>query len=427
MEPLVIGVIVLGYFLLAIYFSFKYKFIQFRAVRETKKILIESKSKSSYSTFMLSMASHMGTGNIVGISTALIYGGAGTIFWMWIFTIFSAIFSLIENTLSQVYKERINCENRGGACFYIEKGLGNNLLALIFALILLCTNTIFFQPLQVNTISETLHLTLKLDKVIILILFVIFTYIVIFNGTRRIVKFSEMIVPIMSISYLLVTSYIIIANISNLPLVFKSIFKEAFNFKAILLGGFSSCLIIGFKRSLFSNEAGLGTMPSISAMAEVKNPIEQGFVSTVGVYVDTLLMCTLTGISILIFDIKNLSNFLGVDLIIHIFEKEFGRFGFYLSGFFMLTFALATVVGEFYLGESNLLYLVKRKKKMNLYRIFYKVLFLVGIYIGVTNNTKEIFNFVDSGMIFLGLANIYAIIKLKKVFDNELHKYYGIK
>lgn len=426
MEPLVIGIIVLGYFLLAIYFSFKYKFIQFRAVRETKKILIESKSKSSYSTFMLSMASHMGTGNIVGISTALIYGGAGTIFWMWVFTIFSAIFSLIENTLSQVYKEKINGENRGGACFYIEKGLGNNLLALLFAFILLCTNSIFFQPLQVNTISETLNLTLNLDKVIILILFVLFTYVVIFNGTRRIVRFSEMIVPVMSISYLLVTSYLIFANLTNLPLVFKNIFSEAFNFKAIILGGFSSCLIIGFKRSLFSNEAGLGTMPSISAMADVKYPINQGFVSTVGVYVDTLLMCTLTGVSILILNV-NLDEFLGVDLIIHIFEIEFGKLGFYLAGFFMFTFALATVVGEYYLGESNLLYLVKRKKKINLYKIFYKVLFLIGIFIGVTNNTKEIFIFVDSGMIFLGLANLYAIIKLRRIFDLELKKYYDNK
>lgn len=193
-KPLIISVIVLGYFVLAVFYSIKYRFIQFRAVGETKKILVSEKNRSAYSTFMLSMASHMGTGNIVGISTALIYGGAGSLFWMWVYTIFSAIFSLMENTLAQVYKEKINGENRGGACFYMKKGLNNNFLSLVFAFFLLCTNTIFFQPLQVNTISETINLTFGIDKILILVGFVIFTYIVIFNGTKRIVRFSELVV-----------------------------------------------------------------------------------------------------------------------------------------------------------------------------------------------------------------------------------------
>jgi len=421
-KPLIVSVIILGYFLLALIFSIKYKFIQFRAVRETKNILIEKKSKSAYSTFMLSMASHMGTGNIVGISTALIYGGPGSLFWMWIYTIFSSIFSLIENTLAQVYKEKINGENRGGACFYIEKGLGNIPLAMLFAFFLLCTNTIFFQPLQVNTISETINLTFGIDKVFILIGFVIFAYVVIFNGTKRIVSFSEFIVPLMSITYLITTTIIIFFNFDKLGNVFQIIFKEAFNFKSIFAGSSCSCLLIGFKRSLFSHEAGLGTMPSISSMAENKDAISQGFVSTVGVYVDTLVMCSLTGISILLFNV-DLSKFLGVDLIIHIFEMQFKKLGFYLAGFFMFTFALATVVGEYYLGESNLLYLIKKKQRKKVYKVLYKILFLCGIFIGITYNTKEIFYFVDSGLVFLGIANLYAIIKLKDVFDKELKNY----
>lgn len=419
---MIINIIVLGYFLIAVVFTFKYKFLQLKALGETRKILVKEKNRSAYSTFMLSMASHIGTGNIVGISTALIYGGPGSIFWMWIFAIFSSIFSLIENTLGQVYKEKIDGEYRGGACFYIRKGLNNKVLSIVFAIFLILTNTIFFQPLQVNTISETINITFGVDKVLILIGFVIFTYIVIFRGTRRIVRFSEIIVPIMSLTYIAVTSFIIMINLDAFGAMIKVIFNDAFNINSILAGGCCSCLLIGFKRSLFSHEAGLGTMPSISAMADSKYPIQQGFVSTVGVYVDTLLMCTLTGFTILIFN-QDISNFAGVDLIIYIFELVLGKLGFYLAGFFMFTFALATVVGEFYLGESNLLYIVKEKKHKMWYNILYKGLFLLGIFIGVTNNTKDIFSIVDTGMVFLGVANIYAIIKMRKVFDSELKKY----
>lgn len=419
---LIISIIVLGYFVLAVIFSFKYKFIQLKALGETRKILVKEKNRSAYSAFMLSMASHIGTGNIVGISTAIIYGGPGSLFWMWVFTIFSSIFSLIENTLGQVYKEKIDGEFRGGACFYIRKGLNNKVLSIIFALFLVLTNTVFFQPLQVNTISETINITFGIDKVLILVGFVIFTYIVIFNGTRRIVRFSEFIVPIMSITYLAVTIFIISVNITSFGSMIKVIFQDAFNLNSILAGGCCSCLLIGFKRSLFSHEAGLGTMPSISAMADIKHPVQQGYVSTVGVYVDTLIMCTLTGFTILIFN-QDTSGFQGVDLIIYIFELMLGKLGFYLAGFFMFTFALATVVGEFYLGESNLLYIIKEKKNKTWYNIIYKGLFLFGIYIGVTNNTREIFSIVDMGMVFLGIANIYAIIKLKHVFDSELKMY----
>ena len=418
-KPLLISIIVLGYFLIAVIFTFKYKFLQFRALGETRKILGKEKNRSAYSTFMLGMASHIGTGNIVGISTALIYGGPGSIFWMWVFAIFTSIFSLIENTLAQKYKEKIDGENRGGACFYIRKGLNNKVLSIIFAVFLVLANTVLFQPLQVNTISETVNITFGINKMIILVCFIIFTYIVIFKGTKRIVRFSEFIVPVMSLTYIAVTSFIIIINLNSFIGMVKLIISDAFNLNSILAGGCCSSLLIGFKRSMFSHEAGLGTMPSISAMADCKYPIQQGYISTVGVYVDTLLMCTLTGFAILIIK-KDISNFLGVDLIIHIFELVLGKLGFYLAGFFMFTFALATVVGEFYLGESNLLYIIKEKRNKKWYNILYKGLFLSGIIIGVTNNTKDIFSIVDTGMVLLGIANIYAIIKLIKVFNKEL-------
>lgn len=418
----IINVIIISFFFISLIVSFKYGFVQFKAFKVTKRILYYEKNKSSYSTFMVSLASHIGTGNIVGISTALIYGGAGSLFWMWVFTITSSIFSLIENTLSQVYKEKIDNENRGGTCYYIKKGFNNKVLAGIFSLFLVLSNTIFFQPLQINTISEAIYLTFGVKKIIILLGLIVFTYLVIFRGTRRIVKFCEGIVPIMSISYLAITMLIILLNIKLFPELILRIINDALNWNSILAGGCCSCFLVGVKRALFSNEAGLGTMPSISAMANPTSSIEQGFVQVVGVFVDTIVICSLTGFIILLYDLE-LSSYQGVDLILYIFFCILGDFGRYLAVFFLLTFAIGTVVSQFYLGESNLLYLIKEKKYKKWYNIIYKGLFIVGIIIGVVNTTKDIFVIVDNGMVLLGVSNLYAMYKLRNVFKIELDKF----
>lgn len=416
-----IDIVAIIFLIVAIIVSFKYRFIQFKAIRETKKTL---KDKSVYQTFMVSLASHIGTGNIVGISTALIYGGAGSLFWMWVFAIFASIFSLIENTLAQVYKKKIDNEFRGGSCYYISEGLNNKVLAIIFALFLVLSNTVFFQPLQVNTISETLNITFNIDKKIILIILIVFTIIVVFRGTKRIVHFSEIIVPIMCVAYIGVTGVILLFNINKIPNLFIRIIKDAFNIKSIIGGGFSSCLLVGVRRSMFTHEAGLGTMPTISAMSTPKRAIDQGFVQTIGIYFDTLVLCSLTGFVLLLYD-NNINLYEGCDFIIAVFTQILGDFGKYASTFFLLSFALATVVSEYYLGESNLIYLTKYKK--NKIAIFlYRLLFISGIIIGVLLKTKDIWNIVDTGMVLLGVCNLYALYKLKNDFNKELEKYYDI-
>lgn len=418
----VINLIVLGFFIFAFILTFRYGFIQFRAFKETTKTLILEKNKSAYSAFLVSLASHVGTGNIIGIATALIYGGPGSIFWMWVFTIFSSIFSLIENTLAQVYKVRINGENRGGASFYIKYGFGNRFLSIIYSVFFLLSHTVFFQPLQVNTVSEALHLAFGLDKLLILLLLFLFAYLVIFRGTKRIVRFCEGIVPIMSIGYITITSLIVILNIRLLPGVFEEIFRSAFNRESLLGGTTASCLFIGFKRSLFSNEAGLGTVPSVSAMAEPKNPLSQGYVHVIGVFIDTIVICSLSGLVILLYQIE-FTSFKGVDLIISIFSRILGDFGTYVALFFLLTFAIATVVSQFYIGESNLLFMVSGKRKFFLW--LYKLFFLLGIAIGVNLPTKSIFTFVDQGLILLGCVNLYALFRLRKAFQNEIKNFYN--
>ena len=422
---MIFGLITIIFFMIAVFVSFKYRFIQFRAFKETKRVLLQEKNKSSYQAFMVSLASHIGTGNIVGISTAVIYGGAGALFWMWIFAVFSSVFSLIENTLGQVFKEKMSGEYRGGACFYLKKGINNGFLAFVFSFFLVLSNTIFFQPIQVNTVSETLHLTFGIDRLLILIGLFVFTYFIIFKGTKSIIAFCEKLVPVMAIGYFVITVLIVLCNIIYLPFVFYVIFREAFSISALTAGAFGSCMIVGFKRSLFSNEAGLGTMPTISAMADIDYPIKQGFICVVGIFVDTIILCSLTGLVILIYNI-NPSSYSGCDLILYVFEETLGLFGKYISFFFLFTFAIGTVVSQFYLGESNLLYLINKKRKKKIYLLLYKCLFLVGIIIGVNNSTKSIFYIVDSGIIILGAFNIYALLKLRKVFDQELIRYFTV-
>ncbi|HHZ17834.1 MAG TPA: alanine:cation symporter family protein [Acholeplasmataceae bacterium] len=419
-----VGYVTIVFFAAAVFFSLRYRFLQLRAFRETKAVMLKEKNRSSYQTFMVSLASHVGAGNIVGIATAVLYGGAGALFWMWVFAVFSSIFALAENTLAQVYKEEIGGEYRGGACFYIRKGLNNAPLALVFAACLVLSNSVFFQPIQVNTVSESLQLAFGSDRLLILIGLIVFTILVIFRGTKSIISFCERIVPVMTLTFLATSIAVLACNVPRLPAVFAKIFREAFRLRSLLAGAFGSCLIVGFKRSLFSNEAGLGTMPSINAMADVEYPLQQGFISVVGVFTDTIVLCTLMGLMLLLYDVDP-ASFTGCDLIVHVFEEMLGTFGKYLAFFFLFTFSIATVVSQFYAGESNMLYLVNRKRKKKPYLLLYKCLFLTGIIIGVNNSTKATFYIVDTGIIVLGIINLYAVFRLRKVFTAEIDRFYG--
>ena len=404
-------------FIVSIYYSFKYKFIQFKCFRKTKEILVNKKSKSAYSTFMVSLANHIGVGNIVGVTTCIIIGGAGSLFWMVIFAVFSSVFSIIENTLSLKYRENINGEYRGGASYYIYKGLNYKILAIIIAVFLVLCNTVVFQPLQVNTITNALNIGFGISYELIFLLLALFSIIFIFRGTKTIVRLSEIIVPIMSVSFLLITITVILINVNKLPFILWNVIKEAFNIKSVLSGG----LIIGFKRSLFSHEAGLGTAPTISAMSNEENYINQGYVQCFGVFFDTVIMCFLTGIMILIFiDNYNCEN--GYQLIVYIFQKIFyfnERLGLFVAIIFMFSFGLATIISQYYIGESNL-YFLSRGMKKDYILTGYKMLYIFGLFIGVFLSLENIFNIIDYGMIVLGIINIFVITKLNVSFNECL-------
>lgn len=409
-----VNIILILIFAISIIYTFKYKFIQFKSFKETKEVFLNNKEKSVYQSFIVALGSHIGVGNIIGVTTALIYGGPGSLLWMVLFAIFSSIFSLMENTLAVKYRVNIEGENRGGSSYYIYYGLGKKVIAIIIAFFLLITSGVIFQSIQVNAVSEALNIVFGLRKDIIYLALVLFAILFIFTGTKRIVKFSEIIVPIMSIGYLIISIYAIISNIEEVPNVFKLIITEALNFRSIFAGG----LFVGIKRSLFSHEAGLGSMPTISAMSDSEKPIKQGYAQVMGVFIDTVIMCSLTGIMILVYKV-DLNKYTGYDLIIYAFENIFGFLGKYLACFFMFTFGLATIVSQYYLGESNLLFISKQKKKKKLV-LMYQFMFIVGITFGVFFPLSKIWDLIDYGMIGIGIINLYAIIRLEKDFKTEL-------
>lgn len=382
--------------------------------------------RSSYAAFMMTLASHLGAGNIVGVTTALIYGGPGSLFWMVVSCIFISIFSLMENTLAVKYHEIINGEYRGGACYYIKNGLKNPKLALLFCFFLLLANTIFFGPLQVNTISESLKIPFNISDELIIGFLLLFSFLVIFRGTKAIISFIEKLVPIMTIVFLGVSISTILYNINHLPGVFNLILKDAFTFRSVGGAVIGNALIIGLKRSAFSNEAGLGTAPTMSSMSKVKSPVSQAYVQVLGVFVDTVLMCTLMGLMILVYDIE-LSMFEGCSLAVYIFEVIFSNIGMHLGSFLLFTFAMATWVSSYYVGETNMLFLSQNMNiKKKLIHNIYKGLFILTTISGVLLNGKQVWDFIDYGMMFLGSINLYAIIKLEKIFKKELKNYFDM-
>lgn len=407
-------------FLISIYYTFKFRLMQFRCFKNIKKDLINKKSKSAYLTFLVSLGSHIGTGNIVGVSTALILGGSGTIVWMWVFTMFGSVFSYIENVLSLKSREKIDGEYRSGTSYYMYKFLGQKPMAIVFAVLLILTNTILFQEIQVNTISESLKFGLKINNNSALIIILFFTIFFIFKGTKVIVKVEEILVPVMLIGFLGISCYAIVYNINVLPKIIKDMFINATNFKEVGMGLFISMVTLGMKRSLFSNEAGLGTIPSISGMSDVEKAQVQAKIQVFGVFVD-MFFCTLTALMILIYNI-NLEGLFGCDAIISLFIGMFGQVGKWFGIFFLLSFSLATLVSQFYLGESNMIFITDKMKIGNksLFKMIYKGLFIIGIFCGVYLNTLKIFEIIDITLVVLGVINIITLMKILKKNQNVL-------
>ena len=399
-----------------IYFTIRTGFVQISMLGDAFKTLKEKKEGdkgvSSFQALMISTASCVGTGNIAGVATALAAGGPGAIFWMWLLAIIGSASAFIESTLAQIYKIKDGSDFRGGPAYYIERGLKKRWLGIVFAILLIACFAFGFNALQSYNVSSAFEYYTVGDDVqryvafaVGLILAVATAY-VIFGGIHRIGIITSYLVPIMAILYIILGLYITLSNIGLLPQIFKTIFSNALDVKAISGGFGGSCVMYGIKRGLFSNEAGMGSAPNAGAAAMVSHPVKQGFVQMISVYIDTLIICTTTAMMLLVYGIHD--NLTGIPYVQAAVQSKVGEIGILFIVISIIFFAFSSIVGNYCYAESNLKFINNSKTALLVFRISC----LVAIVIGAVASFDMVWHMADVLMGFMALVNVIAIILL---------------
>ncbi|WP_270501360.1 alanine/glycine:cation symporter family protein [Clostridium butyricum] len=413
--------------LLGLYFTFKTRFVQFRYIKEMFRLLTdgatskkEKGSVSSFQAFCISTASRVGTGNLAGIAIAISVGGPGAILWMWLIALIGSASSFVESTLAQIYKQSDgNGAYIGGPAYYMEKALNMKWMGIIFSILITICFGLVFNSVQSNTISLALNEAFGVNRILVGAILTLLTLSIIFGGIHRIAKVSEIIVPIMASAYILVALFVVITNLSELPAMFALIFENAFGVKQAVGGGIGGALLIGIKRGLFSNEAGMGSAPNAAATANVSHPVKQGLIQTLGVFTDTIVICSCTAFIILLSDVDLSGGLTGIQLTQNALSSQIGSFGSIFIAICVLLFAFSSIVGNYYYGEANIEFLTKKKIYLNLYRICVAVMVLFG----ATVSMDIVWNLADVFMALMAITNLIAIALLGKIAFKALDDY----
>jgi AGCS family alanine or glycine:cation symporter len=420
----------------ALWFTYKTKFVQFRMLGEMIKVLGESTSKqegrehhiSSFQAFMISLASRIGTGNLAGVATAITVGGPGAVFWMWIVALLGSSSAFIESTLAQLYKIHGKDSFIGGPAYYMKKGLKQPWMGILFAILIIFTFSFAFNSVQSNTICAAFEEAFHIDNHIIGAILTILSLIIFFGGIQRIAKVSSIIVPIMALGYIILAVITIILNIEHLPAVFKMIINHAFGWEQALGGGIGIAVMQGIKRGLFSNEAGMGSAPNVAATADVSHPVKQGLIQALGVFTDTLIICTCTAFIILFSGVPLTGEINGVQLTQNALSSEVGNFGSIFVAIAILFFAYSSIIGNYYYGEANVRYITKNKTIMTVFRIASGGMVLFG----ALASLDLAWTLADICMGLMTICNLIAITLLGKyafrlLDDYQRQKRKGIK
>lgn len=415
-----------------IYFTIRTKFVQFRLVGDSIKALKEKavkndsgKSVSSFQALMISTASRVGTGNIAGIATAIVAGGPGAVFWMWLMALIGGASAFVESTLAQVYKVKDGKEFRGGPSYYIERALGKRWLGVLFSILLIACFAYGFNGLQTYNMSSALQYYIPnysdtILPAIVGLLIAAATAFVIFGGVHRIGFITSVIVPIMASIYILMGLFITFTNLDRVPEMFSLIFEGAFDFRAIFGGFAGSTVLIGIKRGLFSNEAGMGSAPNASATADVSHPVKQGMVQVLSVFIDTLLICTTTAFILLLSGVTGIPEKLdGIPYVQAAISANVGSIGIHFITFSIFAFAFTSLVGNYYYAESNIVFIKNNRILLNVFRITC----LVAIFLGAQADFSTVWNLADVLMGFMAIENILVIFLLGGIACKVLKDY----
>lgn len=419
-------VLVLG----GIYFTVRTRFVQFRLLKEQIRCVTEKptdgKGVSSFQALMVSTASRVGTGNIIGVSTALCLGGFGSVFWMWLIAIIGSASAFVESTLAQIYKKKGPDGSYGGPAYYIQTALKCKPLAIVFSVFLILTYGFGFNMLASYNLQSTFSTYGFYDEkitpwIIGLILAVIVGYCLM-GGGSRVIKVTSFLVPIMGVAYILVAVLIVVLNFKLLPDVFRTIFTEAFDIKAIF-GGFSgSCVMYGIKRGLFSNEAGVGSAPNASASAEVSHPAKQGLVQVLSVFIDTILVCSATAFMCMCSGVEPTKEISGAPYVQLALSSTLGKFGPIFITVAMILFAFTTLLGNLYYVDKCIIFIMGKIPSKKFMRVYYIIASLV-IFVGAGLSADLLWNIADITMGGMTIINMPVILILGKYAFRALKDY----
>jgi len=430
-----------------LWFTLKTRFVQFRMVGEMFRLLTDSavntveeqvkeqkkgetsKHISSFQAFAVSVATRVGTGNLAGVASAIAIGGPGAVFWMWLIALIGSATAFVESTLAQLYKQKHKDSFIGGPAYYIQKGLKQRWMAITFAILITCQFGLSNNSIQANTICGAMQEAFGWSPLWVGVFLAVLALFIVFGGIQRIAQVSAVLVPVMAVGYLLLAIVIIIMNINLIPYVFRIIVEDAFGIQQIAGGGIGATIMNGVKRGLFSNEAGEGSAPNVAATATVSHPVKQGLIQALGVFTDTLLVCSCTAFIILISGLYKAPELNGIALTQSALQSEVGAVGPIFIALAILLFAFSSIIGNYYYGEANIRFITPNTKVMTAYRICSAGVMVI---FGAVASFELVWNIVDFFMAFLTACNLIAIVILGRyafrlLDDYRQQKRQGIK
>jgi len=413
-----------------LFFSIRTGFVQFRLLGEQFRAVTEKpadgKGVSSFQALMVSTASRVGTGNIVGVATAIYLGGFGSVFWMWVIAALGAASAFVESTLAQIYKKKGPDGSYGGPAYYIEAALKSRPLAIIFSIFLILTYGVGFNMLASYNLQSTFctysfYNTTYTPWIIGAVLAFLVGFCL-FGGGRRIISATSLLVPFMGAAYILVALLVVALNYAALPAMFREIFRGAFDFRAIFGGFTGSCVMLGIKRGLFSNEAGVGSAPNASASAEVSHPVKQGLVQILSVFIDTFLVCSATAFMCMSSGVEITEKMDGATYVQEAVKTTLGEIGPVFITVAMILFAFTTLLGNLFYVDKAFCFILGRTPGRVFNTVYYVIASLL-ILFGSVLSADLLWNVADVTMGLMTLINMPVIIILSKYAARALKDY----
>lgn len=421
---LLIGALILC----GLYFTIRSRFVQFTMLGDMFRQLVDSSSThsgknrhiSSFQAFAVSMATRVGTGNLAGVATAIAVGGPGAVFWMWLIALIGSATAFVEATLAQLYKRPSSDSFIGGPAYYISRGLHNKWMAGLFAVLITLTFGLSYNSIQSNAICGALNKAFGFDPLVVGAIITAIALFIAFGGIRRIARVSSVLVPFMAFGYFVLALVVVIMNIHMLPHVLKLIVTSAFGLEQVAGGGLGATIMVGVKRGLFSNEAGEGSAPNVAATADVSHPVKQGLIQALGVFTDTLLVCSCTAFLVLISGLYTTDGLEGIQLTQASLQTQVGSLGTIFVAIAIILFAFTSIIGNYYYGEANIRYLTEKKWVLTVFR------FLSGgafVFLGAVASFEFVWNLGDLFMALVTLCNLIALAFLSKYAFKLLNNY----